>query len=439
MKNIFLSEKDYNNSSIENIENKLKIMRKQMIPMTIFTDFCITLMNITSIESAVTNIITKMTKIVNCNSVVFIRKEVEENYYAYYLIKNGNITKQVLHRRELGKKNFFIFCKNLKIANGDENFLALPIKYEGENLAAIKFEKVDLGNLTESDKKLLNLMAIPSGVVIKNSLLVMENSQEKKIISLNNKKIKQNLEYAQKIQRNIILSGYKEFGRYSFYGEHKEAEYLGGDFYDVVKTKNNNIVFYLADVSGHGAASALITVFFKQKINDIINRYGCMELNIVPSKLLYDLQEEFSRVNLNEKIYIGIIIGVVNLMDNTVTLSSAGHNVEPIKITKNQAITISIEGLPINNWSFDKELYIYEDKKFHMNKEESIILLSDGAVEIQTDKEMLSIETIKEFLWNNRKKNMDEQFNLLLKFINSSSIYSKLQDDVAFLTIKRTQ
>lgn len=36
--------------------------------------------------------------------------------------------------------------------------------------------------------------------------------------------------------------------------------YLSGDFVDVVSIDADKTMFYLADVSGHGASSALVTV-----------------------------------------------------------------------------------------------------------------------------------------------------------------------------------
>ena len=49
------------------------------------------------------------------------------------------------------------------------------------------------------------------------------------------------------------------------YFEHliKPSLYLSGDFLDYFKLDNDRVLFYFADVSGHGASSAFVTVLLK--------------------------------------------------------------------------------------------------------------------------------------------------------------------------------
>src|SRR5690606_40550624 len=66
----------------------------------------------------------------------------------------------------------------------------------------------------------------------------------------------------------------------------KPSLYLSGDFLDYFQIDERNVVFYLADVSGHGASSAFVTVLLKNLTNRLqrnlrrgskIGRASCRE------------------------------------------------------------------------------------------------------------------------------------------------------------------
>ena len=42
------------------------------------------------------------------------------------------------------------------------------------------------------------------------------------------------------------------------------ADYLSGDYVEYHQVSDNKVVFFLVDVTGHGASSAFVTVMMKQ-------------------------------------------------------------------------------------------------------------------------------------------------------------------------------
>lgn len=425
-----IKENDRLNNFLNNIKNEIS-------SMSIFLDFCTNLLKITDIEKAISIIVIQMCKIVNSSSIKFLTKKCDNNNYCLYSIEKDKITKKTLIRDELGNEGLFIYCTKLKIGDESHPFLALPIKHEGENLAVIKFENVDYNQVSEININLLELLSVPAGVTIKNCILREEALMEKKAIDEKNNRIEQDLKYAQKVQNIIIPSGYHHIDQYLIYGNHEAAEYLGGDFYEVFKTIRGNILFYMADISGHGIATALLTIFFKEKINEIIMELVKMEIHIKPFQVLKKLQDLFVSLEFNTELYIGIILGTIDVQNNIVTIANAGHNVESLKIRDNTIIPIEIKGLPINNWFGLEHCHDYEEKSLYFDKGDNLIFLSDGAVESTRNGNILGINTVKDILFKNRHLKFHEQYDVLVKEVKNFSEKNKLDDDIAFLAIKR--
>lgn len=274
----------------------------------------------------------------------------------------------------------------------------------------------------------------------KKIYLIEENKrlhQKLREVGLQNKKMSQDLKYAQKIQEFVLPRGKQVFGDYSVYCNYIQAQYLCGDFYDVFEHSDNKVIFYIADISGHGVSSALLTLFLKQAVRGISKSFK--DNSIYPSKILEKLYIRFNDSMVKEELYIGILIGILDISKDEIIISNGGHNVQPIhlKTKEKKVISYNFEGLPINNWFRDLQLS-YEDKIISLDKDDKLILLTDGATESRVNRnEILGIQGIKEILLENIALNCDEQFDMLLKNITKSVKTNSIGDDIAFLFLKR--
>ncbi|SHK04357.1 GAF domain-containing SpoIIE family protein phosphatase [Paramaledivibacter caminithermalis] len=430
-------EKIYLLEENEKLHQKLKKMSLQNDALLMLTDFTSTLLVTTDLEKVSYIIIEHAKKLMNGKNIKFIRKEPEIDTYAYYKMENNYIKKKILKRNQLGKECFFIYCNKFYISSKDKAFIAVPIKYEGENIGVIIVEGFDSGKIENKNIKLMDICSKICGIVIKNCLLMAQYENEKKIISEQNKKMSEDLKYAQKIQEYLLPRGKQHFGRYSLYCNHIQAQYLGGDFYDVFQYSYNKIIFYIADISGHGVSSALLTLFLKQAVRGIAKTFK--NDYVYPSKILEKLHHRFNDFMVEEELYIGILIGVLDIEKNEVIISNGGHNVEPIhlKTEKKQVVSYDFEGLPISNWFKDLQ-FSYEDNKIYLDINDKLILLTDGATESRlNENELLGIKGIKEILFKNINLDCDKKFNELLKYTADSTKIYNVNDDIAFLCLKR--
>lgn len=426
----------------ENSNLKLKFdkLANQMSLVLRFTDFCTTLLNIIDIEKASRIIIEHFCKLIGIKNMKFIRKDTEEGRYAYYIVKDKTVSCIKISKAELGREGIFIFCKKIHTGNEKEAFVSIPIKYKGENLAAMKFEGFEYKSLDETYKKMLELFTLLAGMKIKNSLLDAQAQKERTIINEQNSRIYKDLDYAEKIQNCLLLRGRKWHNNYEIYGNYIPAQYLGGDLYDAFEIDNDSTVFYFADVSGHGVGGALITVFLKQTVKELVLISKSKNGVTNPSNILKHIQKRFKVLETNEEIYVGMILGVIDRKSNIVTFANAGHNVEPmhLKAKANEIITYELSGLPINNW-FEAQMYLdYDEISIEIHKGESFIIISDGVTEAKSEKgNLLGIEAVKKVLLEDKIVSLQKKSDMVFELVYKHAGSMQLKDDIALFGFTR--
>jgi len=97
----------------------------------------------------------------------------------------------------------------------------------------------------------------------------------------------------QKALLSDIVSNYKNL---KISQKYAPASNIGGDIYDVVEIKEDMIGLFIADVSVHGVAAALIMAVLKNIYRNIYMSYED------PKKLLTEMNKEFIKIFNNEPL-----------------------------------------------------------------------------------------------------------------------------------------
>lgn len=420
---------------------KYKKSKEQNKQLLFFGDFCSSLLSHTDIEK-ISQLVVEQMKRFTGGHITFVRKEAVKDYYAVYTSEGNELKKESIHRKELGAKYFFIYCKRIYLGNVSNPFVAIPIKYEGENLGVVILENLEIQCFHRMDLKLLELVALPIGVAVKNCILLQQSIIEKQTIVEQHHRMEEDLQFAQKVQSYLMPRGYRKYGNYSFYANHLQARYLGGDFYDIFQIDERKVIFYIADVSGHGVAASLVTVFLKQAIRGIVQSFKKVE-DMRPSQILEKLQIRFRELQMDETVYIGVLVGILDLNSQRILLANGGHNVEPILAFVNQGKNVSynLKGFPINNWQLDPLLLTYEETVLSLGRDDKLILMTDGATELQLNKgqrmDLRKMDVFNVFYDSNGKRKLPTEFNKQLELTCEELRTEELEDDFAILVIHR--
>ncbi len=409
----------------KNIRSLVEINSKIIMCTDIFT----TLFKKRDIEEISNFLISQIIKNFDAKEVTFIRKESKKDMYCLYSYYNGKINRKIISRSELNCDCFFMYCKNIHLGNSDNPFVALPIKLNGENLGGLIAKKINTRKFKNINFEMINAYLTAFGIAIKNSLLSLELQNDKQVLYNYKMKIDEDLDFACKIQNAILPIGENKFYNYNLYGNLIQTRYLGGDMFDVIFIDASTIAFYIADVSGSGISASLVTLFLKGAVEEIVQYVILNKIKISPSIILKKIQKRFSDFIFTDNLYIGLIMGVLDVDSNIITLANAGHNVEPIHIKdgSNKALNYMIGGLPINNWfSYDIPIK-YDEIKINMDEGDNIILLTDGAIEVRnSEKNIFGMDTLNQIFINKKSDTFENQFRYLQQRLHSFTGDSKL-------------
>lgn len=160
--------------------------------------------------------------------------------------------------------------------------------------------------------------------------------------------------------------------------------YLSGDFVDYFRIGPQRIGFYLADVSGHGASSAFVTVFLKTLTNRIQRHYEKRTAGnaLSPSRLLTAINQELISMGMGK--HLAMFCGVIDLEENRLVYCIGAHFPPPILVSDGVARPLEGRGLPVGIFSDAT----FEDLVLPLGSKFSLVAMSDGVLEVLPDASM---------------------------------------------------
>ncbi len=235
--------------------------------------------------------------------------------------------------------------------------------------------------------------------------------------------LEEDLEFAKSIQKSI-LPRKKIYGNLAMSYLYEPSESLSGDIFDVFQLDNRRIGMYVADVSGHGIAAAMMTMFVKQAFNSV--RTG----EISPSRTLELLYERFYELRLPAEKYITCFYAVYDMEEELLYYSNAGHNCPPLVYSDNKWKTLDITGYPIFRLFADVN---YSEEFTAFKKGNKILLYTDGITENRDDfGEIFGEERLFSLV-----KNTTEGILEKLKAVSDDPRWIEHEDDYAAVLIER--
>lgn len=237
-----------------------------------------------------------------------------------------------------------------------------------------------------------------------------------------NKKMSKDLIFAKKIQEKI-LPNKGALDNISIDYIYRPSEMLSGDIFDFFHLDDENIGIYIADVSGHGVAAAIMTMFVRQTMRSI------KDSKLSPADALTELHYRFNSLGLEVDKYITIFCGLFNKSTYEFKYSNAGHHCVPIKYNDNGIEMLEVKGYPIFSL-FDR--IEYNESKIQLKKEDKILLFTDGIIEAKDkDGKEFGIGSILNIV-NNHKDGILKEIED--KIISNS--WGELQDDIAVVLME---
>jgi len=188
------------------------------------------------------------------------------------------------------------------------------------------------------------------------------------------------------VQMNMLPQNPWSTDGFSFEHQIIPSLYLSGDFVDYFRVDEHRVAFYLADVSGHGASSAFVTVLLKFMTTRLMfeSRRGGSMPEFKPSDVLGHINRGLINTRLGK--HVTMVGGVIDEHTGLLTYSIGGHLPLPVLYTPERTRYLEGRGLPVG--LFNEATYT--DHVMALPEQFSLTLFSDGILDL------LPGETLKE-------------------------------------------
>lgn len=268
---------------------------------------------------------------------------------------------------------------------------------------------------------------------LERSRLIEENRIYRRELEKANLALKKNLdtleedqEAGRSVQMKLLPEQGIQFGNYHFYHNVAPSLFLSGDFVDYFKINERQFGFYIADVSGHGASSAFVTVLLKSTMAQILTHYQTQQNDIIlhPEKILAKLATEIHSAKLGK--YLTMIYGVIDYEKNTLTYSIGGHYPNPVLLERGQARYLEGKGFPVGIM----KQATYQSLQVPLSSDMRLMMFSDGIAEILPEKDMAAKDQLLLDMVRDSNATIDY-------FIDKLGLRNKkeLPDDVTILAL----
>lgn len=164
--------------------------------------------------------------------------------------------------------------------------------------------------------------------------------------------------------------------------------YLSGDFTDYFTLGENHVIFFMADVSGHGSSSAFATVLLKnlfaRKRSDFSRRDD--DAIMSPVAMLQHANRELLDLKVDK--FATMVVGLLDMENNTLRYSVAGHLPLPVLVSDTGARYLKGEGSTVGLLE-DAD---YQECRIDLPDRFMLALFSDGILEILPPKNLIEKE-----------------------------------------------
>lgn len=211
----------------------------------------------------------------------------------------------------------------------------------------------------------------------------------------------------------------------------KPSLYLSGDFLDYFRISKDKVLVYIADVSGHGASSAFVTVLLKNLTNRLQRnlRRGSSDDILYPDRFLKRINSELLDTGLGK--HVTVFVGIISVNERKLSYAVGAHFPMPILSFEGGSTSfLEGSGLPVGLFE-EPEWEVYEVPLEHPFR---LILFSDGILEVIRAKSLDEKEqTLLELVSGGR-----HTIASLNQALNLDAI-TELPDDIAIVSVTDTE
>lgn len=337
--------------------------------------------------------------------------------YIYECIRSGidlaEIKKPVLIDTLKGTENKKVYNLDVKVIVP----MVIQEKVRGYIFLGPKLNKTEF---SESDVEFLATLANIAIISIENAHLFQE--------TLEKKRLEEELSIAKSIQSKLLPSSMPKIDRFDIHGLNIPSKQVGGDYYDILKINDNEIIFTIADVSGKGMPASLLMSNLQAGLQILHKEnYSLSEIAFRLNNLIFK--------NTSIERYITFFISKLNLQENRLHFVNAGHNPPYLFYADGSYEELSKGGIILGMM----ENMAYRTGEVQMEPGCCLTMFTDGVTEAMSpDGTPFDESRVIDFFKKEMSTSNSEKLNLkLIDVLYDFAGDPTKDDDVTILTICR--
>ena len=190
--------------------------------------------------------------------------------------------------------------------------------------------------------------------------------------------LEQGEQAGRRVQFKLLPRQRWRFADYEFSHLLMPSEFMSGDFVDYFAIDEQRVGFYIADVSGHGVASAFVTVYLKRFLTTTLeaHRHGQDSAIADPARLLALLNHELLREKVGK--HIAMFYAVLDVATGEMCYANAGAVPYPLLVDAQGARYLETRSTPVGLFEASK----YQNQTLSLPGRFRLLLCSDGVLEV---------------------------------------------------------
>ena len=273
---------------------------------------------------------------------------------------------------------------------------------------------------TPRDLELMESIIRQVGMDIENrSLMEIRKKQEL---------LNQELSFARNIQSSMLPDYQPDIPSLDITGFSESAEAVGGDYYDYFKISDTEFGLAIGDVNGHGISASLLMSMAK----------SCL---FVQGKIDPSVVAVMSALNgmifggTKERLFMTFVYSIFDLLNHTVTLSSAGHHLpyhykakekrlEPVQVKPTYPLGV-------------RDKARFNEVTLKLEPGDVLVYYTDGIIEAHTpDGEEFGFERLEALILEHHHRSASDIQNQLIRAYNQWIQGQDPEDDMTLVVVK---
>lgn len=246
-------------------------------------------------------------------------------------------------------------------------------------------------------------------------------------------KLTHELELAGEIQRELLPSILPQIKNLDIAASLVSADEVGGDCYDFLAIDDDNLIFYIGDVTGHGVPAGLVSA-----INNALVPAFMMSNYNTTHELIVNLNK-ILKMKTRPNVFLTMVMAHWHISENRLGFTQAGH--DPIlhyKASDGSVNELQVGGMALGMVPDIENIVKTEFVDLEVN--DVAVLYTDGIPEAwQTDTENYGMDRFKESVTKNSTlATAQEIHDGIINDVRTFMGDYPQADDITIIVVKRT-